>query len=87
MKQNMLKKVCENFKNLDKLTYKIMNNGLKFCFIVCLLSVFILFTYNSSFSSPYLYYIGINLFKNSLIFGLEFIVCGFVVDSIKKQLI
>ena len=83
----MLKKVLDNFKNLDKLTFKIMNYGLKFCFIICILSVFILLTYSFTISSPFVYYIGINLFKLSLIFGIEFIVCGFVVDGIKKQLI
>ena len=83
----MLKKIFETIKNLDKLTHKIMNNGLKFCFLICILSVFILFTYSFAFASPFMYYIGINLFKISLIFGIEFIVCGFVVDGIKKQLI
>ncbi len=83
----MLKKVLDNFKNLDKLTYKIMNYGLKFCFVVCILSVLILLTYNLAFASPFMFYIGINLFKISLIFGIEFVVCGFIVDGIKKQLI
>lgn len=83
----MFKKVFDNFKNLDKLTYKIMNNGLKFCFVICIMSVFILFTYHFAIPSPLVYYIGLNLFKLSLIFGIEFIICGFVVDGIKKQLI
>lgn len=83
----MLKKILENFKNLDKLTYKIMDNGLKFCFAICVLSVTILLVYNLAFASPSMYYIGINLFKLSLIFAIEFVVCGFVVDGIKKQLI
>lgn len=83
----MIRKVLDNFKNLDKLTFKIMNYGLKFCFAICILSVLILLTYDFSFPSPSIYYIGINLFKLSLIFGIEFIVCGLVVDGIKKQLI
>lgn len=83
----MVQKIFENFKNLDKLTYKIMNYGLKFCFAICILSVFILFTYVCDFSSPSIYYIGIHLFKLSLIFSIEFIVCGLIVDSIKKQMI
>lgn len=83
----MFRKIFDNFKNLDKLTSKIMSNGLKFCFLVCMISVFLLFTYSFAFASPFIYYIGINLFKISLIFGIEFIVCGFVVDGIKKQLI
>lgn len=83
----MFKKFSENFKNLDKLTYKIMYNGLKFCFAICVLSVFILLAYSFAFTSPFMYYIGINLFKLSLIFAIEFVVCGFIVDGIKKQLI
>lgn len=83
----MLKKFSKVFKNLDKLTYKIMYNGLKFCFAICILSVLILLAYSFAFTSPSTFYIGINLFKLSLIFAIEFVVCGFVVDSIKKQLI
>lgn len=83
----MLKKFSKVFKNLDKLTYKIMYNGLKFCFAICILSVLILLAYSFAFTSPSMFYIGINLFKLSLIFAIEFVVCGFVVDGIKKQLI
>jgi hypothetical protein len=83
----MLKNIINNFKSLDRLTFKIMKYGLIFCFIICILSVLILFTYNFSLSSPFMFLIGINLFKISLIFGIEFIVCGFIVDGIKKQLI
>ena len=83
----MFKKILDSFKNLDKLTFKIMNYGLKFCFVICLIATFILLTYDCAFPSPFVYYIGINLLKASLIFGMEFIVCAFVMDSIKKQLI
>ena len=83
----MLKKIINNFNHLEKIAFKIMKYGLTFCFIICILSVLILFTYDFAFPSPFMYYIGINLFKLSLIFGIEFIVCGFVVDGIKKQLI
>lgn len=83
----MLKKFLKNFKSLDTLTHKIMYNGLKFCFAICILSIFILLAYSLAFTSPSMYYIGINLFKLSLIFAIEFVVCGFIVDGIKKQLI
>ncbi len=83
----MIKKIIENFKNFDKITYKIMSNGLKFCFIICLISVFTLLTYDLTFQSPLVYYIGISLFRLSLIFGMEFIICGFIIEGIKKQLI
>ena len=83
----MFKKLLDNFKNLDKKTSKIMNYGLKFCFGICIIDVFILFTYVCDFASPFIYHLGINLFRLSLIFGIEFVVCGFVVDGIKKQVI
>lgn len=83
----MLKKVFDYFKNFDKITYKILNYGLKFCFIIGIVSAFILLSYLLLFTSPTLYYIGIYLFKLCLILAIEFIICSFVVDGIKKQLI
>lgn len=82
-----MKNIINSFKNLDKLTYKIMKHGLKACFGICIFSILILLTYETISFSPDLYYIGLLLFKLSSIFGIEFIVCGIVVDSIKKQLI
>lgn len=83
----MIKSLINNFKNLDKLTYKIMKYGLKFCFLICIISIIILLTYETVLLSPTLFYIGLSLFRLSCIFGIEFIICGLVVDSIKKQLV
>jgi hypothetical protein len=83
----MFKKILENYKNFEKITYKILKNGLKFCLALCMISISILFTYDLFILSPSIYYVGITLFKLSLIFGTEFIICGFVIDGIKKQLI
>ena len=83
----MIKKLKEIFKQLDKMTYKIMKHGLKFCFAICILAVFILFTYHFTFPAPSMYYIGISLFRISLIFGIEFIIYDLVVDGIKKKMI
>lgn len=83
----MIKKILETYKSFEKITYKIMGNGLKFCFIICLISVFTLSVYHFNFTDPFIYYIGISLFKLSLIFGIEFIICGFVAEGIKKQII
>lgn len=82
----MLKKILDNYYKLENITHKIMNKGLKFCFIMCLIAGFILCTYLFDFSFPIFYYIGITLFKMSLIFATEFILCGFVADRIKKQI-
>ena len=83
----MLKKIITYYKNLDKITYKILYRGLEFCFLLGLVSAFILFSYMLFFFFFIIYYIGINLFKLSLVFSVEFIICSFVVDSIKKQII
>ncbi len=83
----MFKNIFYTFKNLDKLTKMIMSYGLKFCLMICLISLAILLTYNFSFTIPILFTIGFILFRLSLIFGIEFVICGFVVDGIKKQMI
>ena len=83
----MIKKIITYYKNLDKNTYKILYKGLEFCFLLALISAFILLSYILFIQAPLVYYIGINLFRLSLVFSVEFIICGFIVDSIKKQLI
>jgi len=83
----MIRNIFSIFKNLDNITYKIMKKGFKFCFILSIISSIILLTYKYIFFSPFIYYIGFSLFKLSIYFTVEFIVCGFVVDSIKKQII
>lgn len=83
----MIKNIINNFKELDKLTKIIMKNGLLFCSIIGTIALIILVTYNLSFTIPILFSIGFILFKLSLIFGVEFIICGFAADKIKKQLI
>ena len=83
----MFNKIIDCFKNLDKLTKLIMNNGLKFCLFLGLISISVLVTYNFSLTIPILFYVGFILFRLSLIFGIEFVICGIVVDRIKKQII
>lgn len=83
----MIKKISDIFKNLDIITSKIMKKGLSFCFILCIISLFLLLFYDFKMQSPFIYDIGLALFKLSIYFGIEFIVCGVVTDSIKKQLI
>ena len=83
----MIKNLIDNLKNLDKKNYKILIYGLRFCFTLCIISCIILITYNITFTSPFLYYIGISLFRLSIIFGIEFIICSLITDKIKKQMI
>lgn len=83
----MINKIITYYKKLDKTIYKILYKGLVFCFLLASFSASILFSYILFFKTPLMYYIGINLFRLSLVFSVEFIICGFVVDNIKKQLI
>ena len=83
----MFKKIINSFNNLDKLTKIIMSNGLIFSAFIGLVAIVLLVTYNFSFTFPILFTIGFVLFRLSLIFGIEFVICGIVVDGIKKQLI
>ena len=83
----MIKKIFNLYKNLDKLTSKILKHGLEFCFFLCISAITILITYEIIFSSPTLFHMGLSLFKLSVIWGIEFIICALVVDSIKKQVI
>lgn len=83
----MINNIINNFKNLDKLARKIMKNGLKFCSILGIIALVLLITYNLSFTVPIIFSVGFGLFKLSMIFGIEFIICGFVADKVKKQLV
>ena len=83
----MIKNFINTYKSLDSKTLKILRNGLKFSFIICLLSIFILLTYIFFFTFPTLYYIGLLMFQLSLSFAIEFIICAIVVDSIKNNII
>ena len=83
----MLKNMLDNIKKLDTKTKIIMKYGYISAFIVSVISGFILFTYEAFYHSPNLYYIGLQVFKISLVIAISFFVCGLVVDTIKKELL
>ena len=79
-----MQKMISELKNLDKDTFKIMKYGLFFCACIALIAVAILLTYIFLGSSFY-YHFGLTLMKSSFIFAVEFIICGVVVDFIRKH--
>ena len=83
----MLNMIKDKFNNLEKNIIKIMKCGIEFSFGICIISMLILIIYQSFFATPDLYYIGLILFKTSLIFIIQFIICGFAFDTIKKQMV
>ena len=79
-----MQKIILGLKNLDKDTYKIMKYGLIFCTALGLIASGILLTYMFLGINTF-YYLGILLTKSSIIFAVEFIICGIVVDFLRKH--
>ena len=74
------------FKNLDKTAIHILKKGLIFCSILCIISIIILFIYNI-IGNPFIFDLGLTMFRASIIFAIEFVICAVAADKIKKQLI
>ena len=81
----MFKTIINKFNYMDDKTKKILKYGLYFSLIICTLSLLILLTYHF-FTNPNLYYAGLSVFKLSLFFTVEFIICAFAIDTIKQQI-
>ncbi len=83
---NIINTLVNKIKNLDCKTKKIMRIGLIVSFVLCLISAFSLFTYETFYSIPTLFYIGISLFRTSLMFACSFLICGISFDTIKNEI-
>ena len=81
----MNNKLKSLFTELDLTTLKIMKIGFKICFSILIFSVILLVFYLSTYKL-FLYDLGLSIFRLSTYFFVEFIICGFTVDKIKKQL-
>lgn len=79
-----MQKIYSGLKNLDKVTYKIIKYGLLFSTFVGIIATTFLCSY-IILGVTFFYYLGITLIKASFFLAVEFIVCGIIVDSIKKQ--
>ena len=79
-----MRRILIKLRNVDNSILKVLYNGLKFCLILALLSVFILSIYHTV-HNPDIFYIGISLFKSSLFYIAFFIICAVAIDTIKKD--
>lgn len=79
-----MQKMISELKNLDKDTFKIMKYGLFFCSCIALVAVAILLTY-IFLGYAFFYHLGLALMQSSFIFSTEFVICGIVVDFIRKN--
>ncbi len=78
----MLNIIISNYKKLDNRIKIIMKNGFIFSFLFCILSILILYIYHKLNTYPILFSIGAILFKTSLMFFMDFIICGLAFDKI-----
>ena len=85
MLKQMLNKIIDTIKNLDKKILKILNYGLKFCFAILVLSAIILVTYLFFVHSDFVFQTGLLTFKIGLCFISEFFTSAIAVDTISKQ--
>ncbi len=77
--------LVSKIKNLDESIKKLMCKGYSFSFLLCIFASLTLFTYEIFYSNPTLYYIGLSLFRTSLMFACTFFICGIGFDTIKKE--
>lgn len=75
----------KTYSNLEPKTIKILKNGWKFCTILCIISLIILLSYNILIKDPFIYKVGILIFKLSITFAIEFLICAYSIDLIKKS--
>lgn len=80
----MLVMLKNKFNSMDKKVQQIMNYGMYFSLVVCLIGLIVLVTYKFN-SNPDLYYIGLSTVKLGLFFVVEFIICAIAIDTIKEQ--
>lgn len=79
-----MQKIYSGLRNLDKVTYKIIKYGLLFSTFVGIMATTILCSY-MILGITFFYHLGITLIKVCFSLAVEFIVCGIIVDSLKKQ--
>ena len=81
----MLKSFINQFRKIDEKIFIIMKYGFFISLASSMLAVYILLNYSYNPISIDTYYLGIQLFKTSLSFAIEFIICGFAFDIISKN--
>ena len=82
----MIQILIHKIKNLEKNIVKIMKYGFLVSLFIGCLSSFVLITYVLNSISFDLYFFDLFLFKASLMVAVQFIICGFAFDTIKKNL-
>lgn len=82
-----MKKLIEDFKDIDNSIVKVMKHGFRFSFVLCILFTYILFLYTLNPVSHITFEIGYLGVKCSLMFFVSFLVGALASDKIKKGVI
>lgn len=81
----MIKMLRDKFNSMEEKVRKTMKYGFIFSFAVCMVSMALLISYELN-ANLELYYIGLSVFRLSLFFAVEFLICALAIDTIKKQI-
>ena len=80
-----MRQILKELKSFDKSILKLINSGIHFSFIFCLIATLILAIYQTV-HNPNLFYIGISLFQTSLFFWVAFITYGFIFNKMLNKM-
>lgn len=82
----MTQKIYDYYLKLNIKIKNLMKSGFKFSMIILIISGLVLCTYKMLYSAPILYYIGLSLFKLSLIYFVAFLCIGFAFNKIVEEI-
>jgi len=81
-----MRQLLLEFKEMDHSILGLMKSGIRLSFYLSILSILILLTYDFVYTIPFVYYIGVSLFKTSLFFMVGFVICAFAFSKIQKEI-
>ena len=81
-----MKQLLMEFQKIDHSIIKLMKSGVRFSFGIVVIATIILLTYDFIYASPFVYYIGLSLFKTGLFFIVSFIIGALAFHRILNDL-
>lgn len=81
----MINFIKNNILNFDSPIKKLVKKGSVFSLNILFIATLILFTYETFYSSPFLYTIGILIFKTGITYLCTFFAFGIAFNKIKNQ--
>ena len=81
-----MRQLLLELKEMDHSILGLMKSGIRLSFGLSILSILILLTYDFIYTIPFVYQIGLSLFKTSLFFIVGFVICAFAFSRIQKEI-